>query len=192
MPTLASVKDCLRRRFATATAGSSNAVAISQDPYEVTDQRARCLAEMINHPTRSIQRFVEHLSFVPDGGLRWERTLQLQLPASKEQGKQWWIVPLGPFNRRRFADIIVLSPTGEPLNLVTRDTHGEALTKATFANQLLDLSPRIRKSLVQWSEARKSYSALRAATSDYYTDITDTLPAVADLSLKRTERKSVV
>src|SRR5262245_11707561 len=102
----------------------------SRDIYAITLERVRCLTQLLTKPTGHTQRFVEQASFAPTGGQRWVRQLQIQLPESAEaSGDTWWIVPLGPFARRRFPDIAVTDAAGHRVNFVTRKQHGVALAK---------------------------------------------------------------
>lgn len=145
----------------------------ADDSYEVTDERAGYLSELIAQPMDYNQRFVERLSFVPTGGQRWERTLQIQLPAGDRAIEQWWIVPLGPFNRRRFPDITVVNAAGEPLNLVTRKTHGLALTKAILVKQVFQLGPSARDALKGDPSTGKRLDDLYDQMSNYFTETTE-------------------
>jgi len=111
--------------------------------YSISPERVACLGEIFRQSTYSFQRFVEQLSFVPNGGQEWCRTLQLEVPSgAKAQRKPaWWIVPLGQFDRRRLADVLVEDATGRRLNLLTRSQHGEALSNLVTITYVLSLLP---------------------------------------------------
>jgi hypothetical protein len=152
------------------------------ETYEITDERAGQLAEMIGRPTNYIHRFVEQLSFVPTGGLRWERDLQIQLPAASGSHSRWWVLSLGPFNRRRFPDIRAINAAGEPLNLLTRKAHGIALAKATFATQIFDLPQSVRNFLDE-SDPKRKLRTLRDQLAAYFTETVDEPIEIAKVPL---------
>lgn len=151
--------------------------APQSNAHTITVDRGRCLGEMIRKPTTCTQRFVEELSFVPTGGQRWERTLQIQIPkTANADGPAWWIVPLGPFARRRFPDLQVTNAAGSPVRLLTRRQHGQALTAATVAKPL----HRIRKRKENYRDQMTSVKAFASYTricrllTEFYTEISDT------------------
>lgn len=144
------------------------------DRYAVTTAHARSLAELASRPTFYIQRIVEQLSFVTTGGQRWKRTLQVKLPASGEvQSRSWWIVPLGQFHLRRFADISVMDSSGARVSLLTRQQHGMALTKSALATHLFNLPDEARKQLKESEEAESDYRGLRSKLEQYFTVMTE-------------------
>lgn len=151
------------------------------DTTEITEQQTSCLAEMIRRPMDYNQRFVEQLSFVPTGGLRWERNLQIQLPTGAGSAERWWILPLGPFNRRRFPDINAINAAGEPLNLLTRKAHGSALSKATFAKQIVALPAAAREALGE-PDAKERLKGLYEKLSRYFTETTKQPVNISSLS----------
>lgn len=145
-------------------------------PYAVTEERIRCLAEMIYRPMRYTQRFTEELSFIPTGGQHWHRKLQIQLPESEEPDElSWWVVPLGPFARRRFSDIHVTNAAGEPVGLVTRKQHGITLTLATLAKHLYHLYEKDegKDEGIDPDTAQDSYVSIFRRLYDFYTEISD-------------------
>ncbi len=93
-----------------------------------TSQHVACLSKIFDNPRRSTQRFVEQLTFLPEGGQRWTRSLQIQIPPkSLPEGRAWRVVSLGPFRRRRLPDLVVRDATGSQVNLLTRHDHGAIL-----------------------------------------------------------------
>lgn len=158
--------------FPTLGGHQSLLADVPHDAYEITEERAGYLAEMMTRPADYTQRFVEQLSFVPTGGLRWQRNLQIQLPAADRPQTRWWILSLGPFNRRRLPDICAINEAGEPLNLLTRRAHGLALSRATFARQIVELSETTRLALEQ-PDPEDRLDELKKRTNEYFVATTD-------------------
>lgn len=156
--------------------------------HKVTDQQAGFLAEMITQPTGHCQRFVEQLTFAPRGGQCWERTLQIELPAADGREERWWIVPLGPYNRRRFPDVAVTDANGESLNLLSRETHSLALTKAIMVKQLYVLAPPVREFLKSDPAVRTLLDAFYSQLGDYLTEIIHQDIDVVGLRMEEGER----
>jgi|GEM_PF-1709034 len=147
-----------------------------QDIYAITPVRTRGLAELVYRPTLHTQRFVEQASFAPTGGQRWVRQLQVQIPESTESsGITWWVVPLGPFARRRFPDISVTDAAGQRINFVTRKQHGVALAKVALSKHLTGISlPDEPDSATEQPDAlAEQYEDFRKHLLDFYTDIGD-------------------
>jgi hypothetical protein len=142
------------------------------DSYAVTVTRARCLAELITQPQNYTHRFIEQLSFKARGGQQWQRLIQIRIP---EQGgtpqASWWIVPLGPFRRRRFPDISVVDATGRCLNFVTRAQHGVALTKAILSKHVFELDLKNKNKRLHEKPVRKQYVQLRNDLHAFYTKL---------------------
>ena len=87
------------------------------------------------------QRLVEHLDFLPEGGQRWRRELQILIPAMDDlepDKDHWFIVSLGQFRRRRLPDFRVEDCSGRALNLLTRLQHGHCLADFTIDQYLTD------------------------------------------------------
>lgn len=103
------------------------------------NDQLEALGALIFQPSRYLQRVVEHLSFLPAGGERWQREIQLRIPvletrAEPKEGK--CIVSLGMFRRSRFPDFTVKDASGERLNLLTRRQHQHCITVATIRQYL--------------------------------------------------------
>jgi hypothetical protein len=144
------------------------------DPYALTRVHARYLAEMLAHPTVYTQRNVEQLRFVPAGGHRWARTLQIQIPATASPSSSVMrVIPLGQYGRRRLADFAVSDADGARLNLLTRRQHGIALTKATLAKHFYTLPDANWEKLAGKPEARRAYEQLKMALYAHYTEVGD-------------------
>jgi hypothetical protein len=97
------------------------------------------LGMVIFQPSRYLQRVVEHLSFLPAGGERWQRDIQVRIPApefldASPDGR--YIVSLGMFRRFRFPDFTVKNAAGERLNLVTRRQHQHCITVTSIRKWL--------------------------------------------------------
>jgi putative flippase GtrA len=106
----------------------------------VTNDHVRCLSEMLLQPRLSTRRCVEHLSFVPTGGHRWIRDLQICIPdGSGSPDSAWRVVSLGAYARRRFPDFMAVDAAGRTLSLVTREQHGYALTQSLTTRVLDEL-----------------------------------------------------
>lgn len=155
----------------TATLGGSQALPEidAPDAGEITHEQVSGLAEMLRFPAGHNQRFVEKLSFVPTGGLRCERNLQILLPSDDFSVGRWWILPLGPFNRLRFPDMVALDAAGNPLNLLPRKLHGLALSKATLVERFRAL-PLATRQLLQGPDAEPACDELYAQLEEYFTE----------------------
>jgi hypothetical protein len=163
----------------------------SQEPHAITLERVECLTSLLTEPTDHIQRFIEQVSFAPNGGQRWVRRLQIQIPrrrgASVDLPADWQVVPLGPFARRRFADITVTDSSGHRLNLVTRDQHGELLARVALTKHFSNLpqfDPGSRGDMATVNYERL-YKTLRKQLYDYYTEINST-------EAQRAERETIL
>jgi hypothetical protein len=120
-------------------------VSPADDRRAVSPEHLKALIQMQRYPTAYVQRLVEHLSFLPDGGQHWQRDVQLRLPVDPvlspegevipigiaptmhPDSKELFIVSLGMFTRSRFADFTVQDAAGNRLPLLTRMQHGFCL-----------------------------------------------------------------
>ncbi|MEX1141500.1 MAG: hypothetical protein WEB79_04230 [Thermoleophilaceae bacterium] len=97
---------------------------------------------MLNVPTLHTERVVERVSFLPSGGERWRREVQITVPHAQEGQDPLeltrFIVSLGLFRRLRFPDFAVHDADGRRLPLVTRDQHRHSVAMATLAKYLDD------------------------------------------------------
>lgn len=159
--------------MSTVILGRAARAAQHTDDYGITVERAQGLAELIGRPQTHIHRFVEKLSFRSRGGQLWQRDLQIHIPDSPSRHEAWWVVPLGPFRRRRFADIAVVSAAGSRLNFVTRDQHGTALTKALLNKHFTGLELDGIDALLDEAPMRTEYADLRQNLYTFYTKIGD-------------------
>ncbi|HSS34288.1 MAG TPA: hypothetical protein VLL27_13510 [Solirubrobacterales bacterium] len=156
--------DALRRLM-----GWSDPVA--EFNFDITVDRVGCLADLITRPTRYVQRLAEQLSFVPTGGQQWVRTLQIQIPeTSGSKQPDWWIIPLGQFSRKRFADLVARDAHGQRLNLLTRNQHGDALTDVLTTNYASQLDPASR-ALLPEEQPREAALLLRSLLFEYLTNL---------------------
>jgi hypothetical protein len=174
-PRLNRLRGLVRGKHASEAAATGR--QLPADDYAITRERVRYLAEMTTNPTLYTQRFVEQLSFVPSGGQRWERSLQIEIPTSSSTEPSWWIVPLGPFGRSRFPDLRVTDADGAVVRLLTRKQHGVALTKSTLTKRFYEM-PTLRSANAQTgylalgdADPRAQYDALQAQLYDFYTEI---------------------
>lgn len=138
----------------------------------------------LRSPTVYTQRLVERLNFLPHGGQRWQRDLQILIPkvAGLADEDHWFIVSLGIFARRRFPDFSVVDCSGRALNLVTRAQHGHCLTELTISQHLTDRErSRISRAARRrpHGEIAQRYAALYEPTFRMFTSVeTEVLPAV--------------
>jgi hypothetical protein len=150
-----------------SSAALSSKITHSTGEAAVTEERVAALAAMLDNSHRYVQRFVEEMEFVPTGGHRWTRTLQIEMPAAPTATKDWHIVSLGSFSRRRFPDISVSDAAGRRVELVTRKEHGEVLTRAILAGLLREHRANVDAALAEGN------SALGALTRSTYRIVTD-------------------
>jgi len=111
----------------------------ADDLNALTGKHLETLGMLIFQPSRYLQRVVEHLSFLPAGGERWQRDIQLRIPETESPDPPpggRFIVSLGMFRRFRFPDFTVKDAAGERLTLVTRRQHQHAITLATIRQYL--------------------------------------------------------
>jgi hypothetical protein len=92
------------------------------------------LDRMQTESSKYVWRIVERVSFLPIGGQQWERQVQLRLPSLPPIRahkhllvESHFIVSLGTFRRRRFADFTVTTDGGAQCRLLTRRQHGYCL-----------------------------------------------------------------
>ncbi len=161
----------LARRWAELTAASS-AVLGAQITHRtgdaaITEERIAALAAILENSQRYVQRVVEEMEFVPTGGHRWTRTMQVELPSASAATKDWYVISLGSFARRRFPDMEVTDATGRRINLVTREEHGEFLTRAIIAPLIRDYVAQVD------SPAEEQIEALGALTNSVNCIVTD-------------------
>jgi hypothetical protein len=115
-------------------------VSVNNARFEVTPERVTTLSEMLENSTGYTQRCLERVSFLPAGGQRWERNLQIQIPESAiPSDRTWRIVSLGVFRRRRFPDLVVSDASGARVNLLTRRQHGTALSLSFMSKHFRDI-----------------------------------------------------
>jgi len=103
------------------------------------------------------------------------RHLQVQIPENVETtGVTWWIVPLGPFARRRFPDVTVIDASGRRLNLVTRKQHGVALAKVALNRHLAGVPLPDQPDSSNGQDApADQYEDFRKHLLDFYTEMGD-------------------
>lgn len=121
-----------------SSGGADERIYVSDVHNVVTGDHVRCLSEMLLEPRLSTRRCVEHLAFVPTGGHRWTRDLQICIPeTSGPPGAAWRVVSLGAYARRRFPDFMAVDAANQRLSLLTREQHGYVLTQS-LTTKLLD------------------------------------------------------
>jgi len=144
------------------------------------------LRPMLRHPARYIQRLVEHLDFLPSGGQRWHRDLQILLPevaGFSRLDDHWYVVSLGQFVRRRLPDFTVTDCSGRTVNLLTRVQHGHCLAELTIDRFLYDHE---RDQLSQITdpdhELMKAYAKVYLPTFEMFTSVREDLAPVVEKS----------
>lgn len=111
-------------------------LAAEDDLTVLHPEHLEALGMVIFQPSRYLQRVVEHLSFLPAGGERWQRDIQLRIPSPESSPQEppdgRFIVSLGLFRRFRFPDFTVKDGAGDRLNLVTRRQHQHCITMTSI------------------------------------------------------------
>jgi hypothetical protein len=159
---------------------ASRASHTTPEAEALSDGQIRCLSELILRPRRYVQRCVEQLGFLPDGGEKWTRTLQIRVPPSSLAGQRWWPVSLGTFRRRRYPDLTVTDCVGRRMMLLTRRQHGHVLARVILEPYLGALHAalsRTERAKVQITgRISEPRTRLIAALSDYLTLIPSDRP----------------
>ncbi len=154
----------------------------------ITPTRLAALRPTLRAPTTYTQRLVERLDFLPEGGQRWRRDLQVLIPALEGfdvDRDEWFVISLGQFRRRRLPDFSVTDCSGRVLNLLTRVQHGHCLAYITIDQFLFD-PERNRIAGVTGEEAeavRAAYSRLYVPTFEMFTSVREGLAEVAEQEL---------
>jgi hypothetical protein len=134
---------------------------------------------MLEHSTRYTRRCVEQLTFLPSGGQRWTRSLQIQLPEdSSPPDNGWYVVPLGLFARRRFADFVVSDASGTRINLLTRRQHGSTFSRMVLAQYVLGFLPRMDK--LRGRRRKRAYKKYKTLCDSLYELVTSSGVVDAD------------
>ncbi len=154
---------------------SQQSLSLESDSEARLTDHVECLSKSYNYPRRSTQRFVEQLTFLPNGGQRWTRTLQIQLPPkSLPTGCAQRVVSLGTFRRRRFPDLAVCDANGTSINLLTRHEHGTMLIGAIIAKYFIEFSEAVtRLQNASNSPERQTYNELLATLYERFTTVGD-------------------
>lgn len=114
------------------------------------------------------------MDFLPDGGHRWTRTLQLKIPRGDGLSLPGWhVVSLGAFQPQRFPDIVVTDADSRRLNLVTRRQHGDILASVLLATHLREFPEVVGASRIEGSKERRQLEALQKHTSEAVTEVSD-------------------
>ena len=143
---------------------------------EVMADAISCLFSMFEHPRASTQRIVEQLAFLPGGGQRWSRSLQIQIPGTaKPEQVASRIVSVGMFRRRRYPDIEITDGTGATVSMLTRDEHGTALMNVVLGKHFLDFTGQLEKLVNDEDRAdqRALYRRLQDGIYDELTSVGD-------------------
>jgi hypothetical protein len=147
------------------------------DPFQASalGDHVECLRWMFANTRRSTQRLIEQITFLPNGGRRVVRTLQIQIPtAASPKDTAWRAISLGAFGRRRFPDFMAYDANGRRLNLLTRYQHGRLLSGVFLAKHLRDFP--LQTALVQaafYTPGAYSYNELTTATYECLTSVGD-------------------
>lgn len=147
------------------------------DPFSIDalSSYVEPLGWAFEYPRHSTQRLVEHLAFMPSGGRRWMRTLQIRVPtATQAYDTGWHAVSLGAFRRRRYPDLMAYNASGDRLNLLTRQQHGTLLGGVFLAKHLRDFP--LQTAFVQralYTPGHQTYLELSTAVYKYATSVGD-------------------
>jgi hypothetical protein len=116
--------------------------AYADDRGELHAAHLYTLRELLSLPARHTKRVVERVSFLPSGGERWQRDVQITIPPAEFDGARvpggGFVVSLGLFRRSRFPDFVVHDADGRRLPLVTRAQHRHCVAMATLMKYLDD------------------------------------------------------
>lgn len=134
-------------------------------------EHVEALSMLLFRPSRYTQRVVERLSFLPLGGERWRRDIQIRIPTIDSPADDvppggQCVVSLGMFRRCRFPDFAVHDASGERLSLVTRRQHQHCITLAAIRQYLND-DDWARAATEAEEELRELYTRM----ADLVTDI---------------------
>lgn len=153
----------------------------------LNSERVNALGEMLVENTKYTQRLTEHLTFLPSGGLSWQRDVQLEIPSSGDT-KGPSIVSLGIFERRRFADFAVFDSAGQRLNLLTRFQHGVALSHAALL-QYFDAAElgAIKQAYIETNRSPSDRSVIAA----HKTVIHNVYRLATDIGVNQSEEEKV-
>jgi hypothetical protein len=157
----------------------------------VTPAQLAALRPLLRSPNVYAQRLVEHLDFLPEGGQRWRRELQILIPEMadlKPDRDHWFIVSLGQFRRRRLPDFRVEDCSGRALNLLTRLQHGHCLADFTIDQYLTDSErDKIVYASLSADDAagledpiNVAYTALYRPTFEMFTSVREDLAPIAE------------
>lgn len=119
---------------------------VEDDLSLVKELQLEMLDRMQIDSSKYAWRVVEQVSFLRTGGQSWERQVQLILPTVPEipphdnvlNSEQDFVVSLGTFRRRRFADFLVTASDGTPCHLLTRRQHGFCLATCLLSRHFSD------------------------------------------------------
>jgi hypothetical protein len=115
------------------------------DRYAITPAQVKTLAAQVRDPLTHTERCVDQFSFLPSGGHRLTRKLQILIPQSAAPpGRSMRIVSLGVFQPRRYPDFTVSDCAGRRLNLLTRRQHGLARTEVLLSSHVWKFSEQLR------------------------------------------------
>ena len=150
------------------------------DRFAITPAQVDTLAEQVRDPLTHTERCVDELAFLPAGGHRWTRKLQILIPASAAPPERSWrILSLGVFPPRRYPDFTVHDCSDQRLNLLTRRQHGLARTEALLTSHIWKLYPELQKRqrASKPNPATATYAELYAALYTVFTTIDGESPA---------------
>lgn len=154
---------------------------------DVHGRQIAALLLMQHRPGAYTQRLTERLSFVGSGGQHWMRELQVLIPPSpplpdgdhspRSDDRTRFIVSLGMFKRKRFADFAVRNAAGHRLALLTRDQHGDCLSAALLVKHLSwSEIERLDDSRAS-SAAAENWAAVWRAVVEMFTSVDRRSPA---------------
>jgi hypothetical protein len=137
--------------------------------YVVSPEHVNCLTRLLTWSAHYTQRCVEYVSFLPNGGQTWTRSLQIRIPRAAP-ATQFQIVSLGVYARRRFPDIDVRDASGARVDLLTRDQHGQAITQFVLAKHLRDFTREMQ--ILQYKRKSSAHHIYQKLYDRIYTLVT--------------------
>lgn len=125
---------------------SRSTYATNIDQFAITPSQVDTLAAQVRDPLTHTERCVDQLAFLPGGGQRWTRKLQIKVPQdSSPPERSWRVLSLGVFQARRYPDFTVRDCSEQRLNLLTREQHGIARTEALLGSHIWRFRAQLKK-----------------------------------------------
>ncbi len=146
---------------------------ITPDHFAITPSQVDTLAAQVRDPLTHTERCVDELTFLPTGGHRWTRKLQVLIPRTASPSERSWrIVSLGVYRARRYPDFTVSDCAEQRLNLLTRQQHGVARTEALLSSHIWRFRAQLKRiASSPNSQAANAYKELYDALYTIFTTV---------------------